>query len=167
MLFNFKPVPSSRLVRALLLWLASSLAEQNGPLSNPRLPVRNEYLAGWALTQNNTDCLNRLQGIGYYKLPELSGRSSTRSPDIPAPSEETRDRGEGELWGEATRALLHRVDVVHDRDQRRLAASRYWQHLQVHRDLWSTFTVSHERLERQNWRASSCTSESMAPHLYI
>lgn len=26
---------------------------------------------------------------------------------------------------------MERVDIVRDRDQRRLAASRYWQHLQV------------------------------------
>lgn len=36
------------------------------------------------------------------------------------------------LWGEATRALMDRVDIVRDLDQRRLAASRYWQRLQVH-----------------------------------
>ena len=115
--------------------MASSLAEQNGPLSNPLLPVHNEYLAGWALTQNNTNYLNGLLGMDYYTLPEFSGRSSTGSSDIPALSEETRGREGEELWGEATRALLHRVDVVHDRDQRRLAASRYWQLLQVYYDL--------------------------------
>ena len=34
-------------------------------LGNPRFPVPNEYLAGWALTQNDTVCLQRFQDMGY------------------------------------------------------------------------------------------------------
>lgn len=36
------------------------------------------------------------------------------------------------LWGDATKALMDRVDIVRDLDQRRLAASRYWERLQVY-----------------------------------
>lgn len=104
------------------------LCTQMEPLRNPRLPVRNEYLGGWALTQNDTACLERLRGMGYT-LPDHAP-SAVSTPGLSAVP--TSEGGSiEELWGETTRALMRRVDVVHDRDQRRLAASRYWQRLQV------------------------------------
>jgi len=42
-----------------------ALALHLSQLGNPRLPVPNEYLAGWALTQNDTACLERFQEMGY------------------------------------------------------------------------------------------------------
>ena len=42
-------------------------------LENPRLLVPNEYLAGWALTQNDTACLERFGEMGY-----CSGEETTR-----------------------------------------------------------------------------------------
>ncbi|CAM9231571.1 unnamed protein product [Laminaria digitata] len=110
----------------------------NSPLDNPRLPVPNEYLAGWALTQNDTACLKRLQAaIPFHPATTAAapapassagGNSSMKSWLAESP-EWSGGRGNG-LWGEATRALMDRVDIVRDVDQRRLATSRYWQRLQ-------------------------------------
>ncbi|CAN0213946.1 unnamed protein product [Scytosiphon promiscuus] len=104
------------------LWPSGWAGEGEEPafdsnLQNRRLPVPNEYLAGWALTQNDTACLRRFQDMGYT---EPSG-------DTPGGD---REQSGLRLWGEATRALMDRVDIVRDLDQRRLAASRYWQRLQ-------------------------------------
>lgn len=56
--------------------------------------------------------------------------SSTRGSGNLGSASEEPHTGFG-LWGDATRALMDRVDIVRDLDQRRLAASRCWQRLQV------------------------------------
>ena len=55
---------------------------------------------------------------------------SSLKPRRAASQEGSEGRGD-RLWGEATSALMDRVDISRDVDQRRLAASRYWQRLQV------------------------------------
>lgn len=106
-------------------------------LDNPRLPVPNEYLAGWALTQNDTACLTRLQDtMPSFPATTTAASFSSAGGDSLPKSWFTRaqkgsgERGEG-LWGETTFALMERVDITRDVDQRRLATSRYWQRLQV------------------------------------
>ncbi|CAM9813358.1 unnamed protein product [Ectocarpus sp. 6 AP-2014] len=95
-------------------------ADYEGRLDNPRRPVPNEYLAGWALTQNDTACLQRFQDMDYTDCGDHES----------SPEEAKGEKAGFRLWGEATKALMDRVDIVHDLDQRRLAASRYWQRLQ-------------------------------------
>ncbi|CAM9230076.1 unnamed protein product [Ectocarpus fasciculatus] len=99
---------------------ADAGAEYERRLDNPRRPVPNEYLAGWALTQNDTACLQRFQDMGYT---DCGNQDSS-------PGEAKGEKAGFCLWGEATGALMDRVDIVRDLDQRRLAASRYWQRLQ-------------------------------------
>lgn len=55
------------------------------------------------------------------------------SPRVGNQGSASEEQREGfRLWGKATTALMDRVDIVRDLDQRRLAASRYGQRLQVH-----------------------------------